>query len=92
MASRVSIEVTLFPRITCKEHQSEGSIDEKRDLTYNRPNGVLLSRGGLLDGVVNDKVQEDIISAQGSADFASTLEMDEQLFVHELPISSVLSL
>ena len=89
MASRVSIEVTLFPRITCKEQQSEASIDEKRDRTYNGPNGVLLSRGGLLDGVVNDKVQEDIISAQGSADFASTLKMDEQLLVHELPISSV---
>ena len=90
MASKVSIEVTLFPRITCKEHQSEAGVDERSNQTYDGPNGVLLCRGGLLDGVVNDKVQEDIISAQGSADFASTLKMDEQLFVHELPRLSAL--
>ena len=52
--------------------------------TYNRSNRVLLGRSSFLDCVVNDQVQEDIVAPQGAADFAAALEMDEQLFVHEL--------
>lgn len=45
---------------------------------------MLLSRGSLLDRIVKDEVQEDIIAAQDTADFATTLKMDKQLLVHEL--------
>ena len=45
---------------------------------------MLLCRIGLFQGVVDDQVQEKIVSAQGAADLAAALEMDEELLVHEL--------
>ena len=52
--------------------------------TYDRPNRVLLSRSSLFNRVVNDQVKENVITSQGAADFAAALEMDKQLFIHEL--------
>jgi hypothetical protein len=58
--------------------------NERRRKTHSGANGVLLCGNSLLDGVLDDKVEEEVIAAQGAGDFAATLEMDEKLLVHEL--------
>jgi len=45
---------------------------------------MLLSGQGLLEGIVDYEVQEKVVSAQSTADFSAALEMNEQVFVHEL--------
>ena len=45
---------------------------------------MLLRRRGFLDGIVNDKIQEEVITTQDTADFTSTLKVNEQFLVHEL--------
>jgi hypothetical protein len=50
---------------------------------------VLLRWPGLLYSVVDNEVQKEIITTQHAADFSAALQMDEQLFVHELEFRSV---
>lgn len=57
---------------------------ERRSNAYNGAYGVLLSGGCLFEGIVDYKVQEEVIASQDAADFATTLEMNEQLLVHKL--------
>jgi hypothetical protein len=45
---------------------------------------MLLGRCCLLQSIVDHQVQEEVVAAQSPADFAPTLEMNEQLLVHEL--------
>jgi hypothetical protein len=52
--------------------------------TYDRSNRVFLCRGGLFDGVVDDEIQKQIIASEGAADFATSLQMNEQFLVHKL--------
>ena len=79
------MDVTLLPRITYPTKEDEyrySHASNKR--TYNSPNRVLLSRVGLLQSLIDYKVQEQIISTQRPADFTTTLKMDEEFLVHEL--------
>ncbi len=55
-----------------------------RNRTYHGTDRVLLCRIRLLQRVVNDKVEEQVVSAQRPANFTTPLEMDEELLVHEL--------
>lgn len=50
------------------------------DLTYR----MLLGRGSFFNGVIDDKIQEEIVSTKRPADFSTTLKVDEELFVHIL--------
>ena len=53
----------------------------------------MLLRGiSLFQGVINDQVEEEIVSSKDSADFATTLEMDEQFLVHKLQLHSKASM
>lgn len=52
--------------------------------THDGADGVLLCGGGLLERVVDDEVEEKIVAAQGAADLAAALEVDEEPLVHEL--------
>jgi hypothetical protein len=52
--------------------------------TYNGAYRVLLSWGGLLQSVVDDKVEKDVIASEDATDFPPRLEVDEELLVHEL--------
>ena len=45
---------------------------------------MFLRWGRFLEGVIDNKIQEEVVSAQDSADLATALEMDEQFLVHEL--------
>lgn len=59
-------------------------IVEDGKTTYYHADRMLLCRRCLFQSIVDHKIQEKIITAEDSADFPSTLEMDEQLLVHEL--------
>lgn len=52
--------------------------------TNHGSDGVPLSRSRLLLRVVKHKVQEQVITAQRSANFATALQMYEQSLVHKL--------
>lgn len=54
--------------------------------TYDSSYRMSLRRNCLLQGIIDDEIQEKIVASQRSADFTTTLEMDEQPFVHELLI------
>ena len=56
----------------------------KRKQTYNRPNGMFLRRVGLLQCIVDYKVQKEVVSTQRAADLAAALKVDKQFLVHEL--------
>lgn len=86
IASRVSIDVTLLPRMTCL-HAVMLTIDEsarRKRCTHNCPDGVLLCRSRLLRRVIKHEVEEEVVSAQYSAHFAAALEIYEQFLVHKL--------
>jgi len=80
--SKVSIEVTLLPRMTYEIH--EILHNNLSICTHHCANGMLMRRSAFLHRVVDDKIQEKIITAQDTADFAPTLEMDEKLLIHKL--------
>jgi hypothetical protein len=52
--------------------------------THNGTERMLLRGCALLDRVVDDEVEEEVVAAERAANFASALEMDEHLLVHEL--------
>lgn len=86
IASKVSIDVTLLPRMTCVNGQY-GELQTRglgAKATHDSANWVLLGGRCLLQRVVEDEVQKQVITAQHSADLAASLKMDEQLLVHEL--------
>lgn len=58
--------------------------DDKRDQAYYCANRMLLGGGRLFEGIVDHKVEEQIVAAQSTADFTTTLQVNEQLLVHEL--------
>jgi hypothetical protein len=84
--SKVSIEVTLLPRMTCKMNfaMSIVSIIYQINYTHHCANGMLLRRSTFLHRVVDDKVQEEIVAPQNTTDFAAALEMDKELLIHKL--------
>ena len=45
---------------------------------------MLLRRYCLLQRVVDNEIQKQVVPAQHAADFAAALQVNEQLFVHEL--------
>ena len=45
---------------------------------------MLLCRCGFFNAIVEYKIQENIVAAQCTADFATSLQMHEQFLVHEL--------
>lgn len=89
IASSVSIEVTLLPRMTCKGEQGSIHMHDVGRLardTHHGADWVLLGGGRLLQRVVKDEVQKQVISTQCAADLAAALEVNEQFLVHELRI------
>jgi hypothetical protein len=59
-------------------------IPHKAGNTNDGAKGVLLCWCALLQRIVNDKVEEQIVSSQSAADFPTTLKVNEQLLVHKL--------
>lgn len=53
-------------------------------VTCHSANGVLLTSVRLLRGVVKNEVQEKIVAAKNTADFAASLEMNEEFLIHKL--------
>jgi hypothetical protein len=49
---------------------------------------MLLRGSGFFNSIVDDEIQEEIVSTKCTADFPTTLEMDEELFVHKLQTKS----
>jgi hypothetical protein len=87
--SSVSIDVTLFPRMTWRTKDVNIVRYEKVMLTYDGANRMLLRGCRLFQSVINNEVQEKVITPQDAADFAATLQIDEELFVHKLNKDSV---
>ena len=56
--------------------------------TYDGADWVSLCGGCLLLGIVDDKIEEKVITAQRPANLAAALQMDEQFFVHKLRMQS----
>lgn len=60
------------------------TADDGRHQAYHCPNWMLLGGSGLLEGIVDHKVEEQIVATQSTADFTTTLQMHEQFLVHKL--------
>ena len=86
--SRVSIDVTLLPRMTCNDLVKNATMRYEHRDAYNCANRMFLSWCCLFDGIIDNQVQEKVISPQDTADLAATLQVNEQFFVHELQIIS----
>ena len=80
------MDVTLLPRITCENVQLWAKNEAESSGTDHSSNGVSLGRSRLLLRIIQHKVQEQIITTQCSADFATALQVHEQPFVHELSL------
>ena len=52
--------------------------------TYDGANWVSLCGSCLLLGIIDDQIEEKIVTAQRPANLAAALQMDEQFFVHKL--------
>lgn len=55
-----------------------------RAKTHNHTDRVLVGRDGLLVGVIDDKVQEDVEAAKDARHLAASLDENEDPLVHEL--------
>ena len=65
-----------------------GSRAACRGRTDHLADLVLLRGVCLLHGFVEDDVEEDVVAAEDAAHFATALNLDEQPFVHKLPMQS----
>jgi hypothetical protein len=69
------------------EHGQQGrkeASERASERTDHLADLVLLSGVGLLTGIVEDDVEEDVVAAEDAAHFAAALDLDEQPLVHEL--------
>lgn len=60
------------------------TADDGKDQAYHCANWMLLGGSSLFKGVVDHKVEEQIVAAQSTANFTTTLQMNEQFLVHKL--------
>lgn len=60
------------------------TANDVRDQAHHCADWVLLGGSSLFEGIVDYKVEEQIVAAQSTADFTTTLQMNEQFLVHEL--------
>lgn len=56
---------------------SNDVVRQRLCVTNHCPDGCLLRRGSLLNGIIDHQVQEDIESAESTANFPPSLQMDE---------------
>lgn len=45
---------------------------------------MLLGRSTLLGSIVDDKIQEKVVTSENAANLSSALQIDEQFLVHKL--------
>ena len=60
------------------------TADDGSDQTHHCANWMLLGGSSLFEGIVDHKIEEQIVAAQSTADFTTTLQMHEQFLVHKL--------